>query len=75
MAEAKPNGGHAFPVGAYTIATGMTVRDYFAAKAMQAMVFDIRNEPLAGSPKDLGLWAGTAKAAYEMADAMLEARK
>lgn len=45
---------------------GMTLRDYFAAKAMQALI--------AGESQ--GEWedAQAAKAAYRMADAMLAAR-
>lgn len=42
---------------------GMDLRDYFAAKAMQGILFE-GLEP-----------AETAKYAYEMADAMMEARK
>ena len=41
---------------------GMTLRDYFAAKAMQALV-------------QANYFDTTAKMAYEMADAMLEARQ
>ena len=44
---------------------GMTLRDYFAAKAMQAMV-SLGSE---GDPE----W--TAKDAYRMADAMLKTRE
>lgn len=79
----KDNGGAAFPVfgvncvrveidGAtewepQQISTGMTLRDYFAVKAMQGM--------LAGnvemfSPADI-----LVKTAFDLADAMLEARK
>ena len=46
---------------------GMTLRDYFAAKAMQA--FLTREEKFSS---DLMLYAG---AAYDVADAMLEARQ
>lgn len=46
---------------------GMTLRDYFAAKAMQGMMADGQVMKLVG---DLDL----AKTAYEMADAMLKAR-
>ena len=49
-------------------ATGMTLRDYFAAKAMQGLLSD---------PDwriDLP-FSATASAAYKMADAMLEARE
>ena len=47
--------------------TGMTLRDYFAAKVLQALL--TREIKFSG---DLMLYAG---AAYDMADAMLEARK
>ena len=43
----------------------ITLRDYFAAKAMQGMIVDVE-EPLCDY---------IAKIAYKMADAMLEARK
>lgn len=60
------NGGPAFPVAGsehnYPI-EGMTLRDYFAAKAMQAMI--AAHEPQGAIPG----WA------YEMADEMLRARE
>ena len=60
------NGGPAFPVAGsehnYRI-EGMTLRDYFAAKAMQAMI--TAHEPQGAIPG----WA------YEMADEMLRARE
>lgn len=60
----------AFPVsesnGANYGTPGMTLRDYFAAKAMQAGIS--HNRPAADAE-------GWAKWAYKMADAMLEARK
>ncbi|MDC4195758.1 hypothetical protein LQZ39_14625 [Enterobacter cloacae complex sp. RIVM_C039474] len=60
------NGGPAFPVAGsehnYPI-EGMTLRDYFAAKAMQAMI--TAHEPQGAIPG----WA------YEMADEMLRARE
>ena len=43
---------------------GMTLRDYFAAKAMQAILSNAET-----------FWDGAAPLAYEYADAMLEARK
>lgn len=58
----------AFPLhnhGAQTLGlhvTGMTLRDYFAAKAMQGILFE------GLEPEE------TAKHAYRMADAMLKAR-
>ena len=63
-------GGPAFPVGEEALMRnlqGMTLRDYFAAKAMQALLAQnlgsaIRDELLAGF-------------SYAMADAMLKARE
>ena len=48
-------------------ATGMTLRDYFAAKAMEGMY--------AKGSFPTGIMLDTAKEAYEMADAMLKARE
>ena len=45
---------------------GMTLRDYFAAKAMQGFLSTVK----VGCPDDL-----IAVDAYNLADAMLEARK
>ena len=47
---------------------GMTLRDYFAAKAMQTL--------LIAQPKDwpMGFDVSVSVAAYQMADAMLKAR-
>ena len=47
---------------------GMNLRDYFAAKAMQALLSD------ADWRQDM-VFIDTAYAAYRMADAMLEVRK
>ena len=49
-----------------TICFGMTLRDYFAAKAMQADLTDGRHE-------DQFAWC--AERAYKMADAMLKERQ
>ena len=62
-AKTPADGGAAFPVAhSYLIQSGMSLRDYFAAKAMQALAqgnyFDV-----------------TARQAYMMADAMLKARE
>ena len=56
------NGGPAYPTQGYE---GLTVRDYFAAKAMQSI-------PLSIEPNENKL---IATAAYQMADAMLKARE
>jgi hypothetical protein len=54
-------GGPAFPYG--TTYVGMTLRDYFAAKAMQGLMDAAMPMP------------EIAEAAYDMADAMLKARE
>lgn len=53
-----------FSVNKINGASGMTLRDYFAAKAMNGI--------LAREPK--GLFSNWAKVSYEIADAMLKAR-
>jgi len=71
------SGGPAFPQNTVYIAAngdvagsgpqgGATLRDYFAAKAMQAMADDVSR---------YDQFDCCAKDAYKMADAMLEARK
>jgi len=71
----KETGGPAFPSASIKTKEGidvwgeggMTLRDYFAAKAMQSLMWD----------KDLNLdnRADVAEVAYAYADEMLEARK
>jgi len=75
------NGGPAFPMTRVTVLAedgtpneaasitheGMTLRDYFAAKAMQG---------ICAHPDSWGLGdEGICKRSYEMADAMLKARE
>lgn len=57
-------GGPAFP-SPYDDDEGMTLRDYFAAKAMQGMMVDVEQ------PRCEYI----AKVAYQMADAMLKAKQ
>lgn len=68
------DGGFAFPqsetangnsFGAEYADGGMTLRDYFAAKALQGLISNSLN----GTPD------GAAKIAYEFADAMLKHRE
>lgn len=76
----KDFSGPAFPseTSQYGSVLGMTLRDYFAAKAMQWLCSNtewltVMASKLAGtgvSPDQ-----GVSFASYEMADAMLEARK
>ncbi len=51
---------------------GMTLRDYFAAKAMAAIVSKI---PFQEFSEDFSPYKKAAIGAYDYADAMLEARK
>ena len=73
------DGGPAFPAQHYDLAEGehgMTLRDYFAAKALP-IAYSHFSRDLDGGGYDakwephIGLWA---EAAYELADAMLKAR-
>ena len=50
---------------------GMTLRDYFAAKAMQGLIASPRGTPDGSDATDVYY----AKCAYLMADAMLKARE
>ena len=58
----------AFPNPHRTDMTGMTLRDYFAAKAMQALITAPNVRPMIEDGEVSG-WA------YKMADAMLKARE
>lgn len=60
-------GGQAFPHENHLSHRGMTLRDYFAAKAMNSLISD------PDWRSDM-VWHETAYAAYQMADAMMEAR-
>jgi len=62
----------AFPCGEYT-STGMTLRDYFAAKALTTMFYPAIMESIR-TDVDLNC-DKVAEFAYEMADAMLKARE
>ena len=75
----KHTGGHAFPTQSWEYDVGdrvlqyqepgMSLRDYFAAKAMQGILPTITEFP------DEHWRVGVAMDAYAMADAMLEARE
>ena len=71
----KNTGGQAFPVaGSYHNYSweGMTLRDYFAAKALQGWLASYPADAV--HPVAAGNTAQVAQMAYIMADAMLEAR-
>ena len=66
----KETSGTAFPVENHAKASqygsfGMSLRDYFAAKAMQGLLISTRTDDVLMICRD----------AYKIADAMLEARK
>ena len=69
----KPQGGFAFPHAMDLRIRGMTMRDYFAARALPGVVatmsdaLDLR-KPVQGHAESV------AKAAYHLADAMIKAR-
>lgn len=75
MEKAKPSNPTAFPTteenwhNANLRTEGMSLRDYFAAKAMQSLVSAYQDKFLIHQ-KDLG-----AREAYQMADAMLVERE
>ncbi len=64
MTHATNDGGQAFP---QLNSTGMTLRDWFAGQVLAGGLFS--TEFLIGKPKSAALLA------YDMADAMIEARK
>jgi hypothetical protein len=77
----KATGGPAFPCHPgieNPIYDGMTLRDYFAGKAMQTMI-SYRRTQFGTDNDDMVDWDEffpiIAQEAYAMADAMLEARK
>ncbi|MEN9492831.1 MAG: hypothetical protein RJA63_3280 [Pseudomonadota bacterium] len=74
------DGGPAFPTGKWAewgdskqgeIAGGMTLRDYFAAKALGALLVGVTGVTPENRSNVFGLIAG---ASYDIADAMLAAR-
>ena len=79
MEEKIETGGPAFPCHADIIPNkdrdyaGMALRDYFAAKAMQAFIRGANNVMFGVSYPDNNM--NYALAAYAMADAMLKARE
>lgn len=75
----KENGGAAFPVETSEyMQFGMSLRDYFAAKAMQALASSqktIGGLAKQAEAKNEDVYTAVSIASYELADAMLEARK
>ena len=72
-----PDGGPAFPPmhDPDTHASGMTLRDYFAAKAMQVTLVELWAQSVRdGKPHGAHIGETAATFGYEVADAMLAAR-
>lgn len=68
------NGGPAFPCAFGVKDNGMTMRDYFAAKALNGLLADVpRGTSFGVDHADTNM--NYALASYAIADAMLEARK
>ena len=75
MSNTNINGGPAFPIPLHLGQSwqemgpcdGMTLRDYFAGRAMQSYLLD--------KDRDSFTFEQWAQASYEMADAMLKARE
>ena len=73
----KETGGPAFPhIGIGTDVEGMTLRDYFAAKAMQSLLtLEITAETINTYERDMLGSPSISLTAYAVADAMLKARE
>lgn len=74
MSMTKETGGPAFPLDRDVVNVGMTLRDYFAAKALNGM---FANPDDSHENYDLvydDYVKEIARCAYKMADAMLEQR-
>jgi hypothetical protein len=72
MSTSPSDGGPAFPDGAYTN-TGMSLRDYFAGKALAAMSCSYMDQHATRDPQ--AMFTGAARNAYRYADAMLVERE
>lgn len=78
MSNEKNTGGTAFPTPSeFPRNPGMTLRNYFAAKAMQAMHTnpDLLQVVTSRSILDGSVDEKVSKAAFRIADAMLKARE
>jgi len=63
------NNPQAFPNPHLRDDSGITMRDYFAAKAMQGLIHHFDFGTFRDDPERLALWA------YDAADAMMKARE
>ena len=69
--ETDMNSGNQKCIDVRDLSHGMSLRDYFAAKAMQAL---IAKSPFLAEPQSFEVHEKTSFGAYEYADAMLAAR-
>lgn len=84
MSAQIKDGGPAFPCEQHetqdglwnqTFESGMTLRDYFAAKAMASFILGSSGKAFGDSEDGMKMCATTAYVSYAMADAMLAARE
>lgn len=76
MSDTTNTGGFAFPVPGMAHENGqerMTLRDYFAAKAMQAYIRKVVIDPSTATSEEFDNYI--ARSSYETADAMLKWRE
>lgn len=73
--DMKDDGGQAFPSAGPVYQCGMTLRDYFAAKAMASMIAGASSGKVFGGDYQAVTIERNMRAAYLIADAMLRARK
>lgn len=76
MEDRKPENPCAYPIinEGTVYETGMTLRDYFAAKAMQSLLISSNYNLYTGN-NGLPVPAFISKEAYDIADAMLNQRE
>lgn len=70
----KDDGGPAFPARPADMEAGMTLRDYFAAQAMEALLSYMMTISRVADQTNQQLGVMVARIAYLQADAMLEER-
>ncbi|KAB0538082.1 hypothetical protein [Pseudochrobactrum saccharolyticum] len=78
MTDQINTGGAAFPIigteNTNYVHEGMTLRDYFAAKALPVLLSELYAQSVRRNVRYEDAYAAASKAAYELADAMLAAR-
>lgn len=74
MSKLKPSNPYAFPCEKDEPGKGMTLRDYFAAKAMQSIITRLGGGPLVRSDEQ-DTFSMVAEESYNYADAMLKQRQ